>query len=66
MWIPFLAWQLLCKGNDGSANKDINAIQLWFFLDTLKLTSKTSADQCVQDFTKIKDYYDTLKGGYTA
>ena len=62
---PFLAWQDLCEWYEGSANKDNNANQLRFRLDTLKLTSRTSADQHIQDFTEIKDDFDALRERYT-
>ena len=39
---------------DGSVNKDNNANQIRNELDTLKLTTRTTADQCIQDFLELK------------
>ena len=62
---PFSAWQDLCEWYDGSANKDNNANQIRYKLDSLKLTTRTTADQYIQDFLELRADLDSLNEGYT-
>ena len=61
----FSAWQDLCEWYEGSAEKDNNANQIRCKIDTLKLTTRTTADQHIQDFLELKADLDSLNEGYT-
>ena len=61
----FSAWQDLCEWYEGSAEKDNNANQIRCKIYTLKLTTRTTADQHIQDFLELKADLDSLNEGYT-
>ena len=61
----FQAWEDLCEWFYGSVNNDNNANQFRFRFDTLKFTTQTKADQCIQDFLEIKTLLDELEERHT-
>ena len=50
---PFSTWEDLSEWCDRSANRDDNANQILFKLDTLKSTTRMLVDQCAQDFLEL-------------
>ena len=60
---PFSTWEDLCEWCNGSTKTEDNANQIRFKLDALKLNSRTSADQCAQDFLWLRVDLNSLGEG---